>query len=165
MELKSGYRRANTYPANKRGTLRWMWKSNLPTGQFPVPATPHVCASKIQFWPAISVHTVSAQHCSPGGHAPTPPTVHPSAMNRNIYRILISTNKKHSENADTPTSATFDLVVWPWPFVKVKKADVAYCIYLGTRYDVYGFNTVTLTFDSRSSNSIGTEPVKKAISI
>ena len=36
-------------------------------------------------------------------------------------------NKKHSENADTSTSVTFDLVVWPCPFVKVKKADVIRC--------------------------------------
>ena len=33
-------------------------------------------------------------------------------------------NKKPSENADTSTSVTFDPVEWPWPFVKVKKADV-----------------------------------------
>ena len=33
-------------------------------------------------------------------------------------------NKKHSENADTFTSVTFDLDVWPWLYVKVKKADV-----------------------------------------
>ena len=26
-------------------------------------------------------------------------------------------NKNHSENADTSTSVTFNLVVWPWPFV------------------------------------------------
>ena len=58
------------------------------------------------------------------------------------------TNKKYSENADTSTSVTFDLVVWPWPFVKVKKADVIWCHLLyctlvpGTRYDVYGFNTL-----------------------
>ena len=55
-------------------------------------------------------------------------------------------NKKHSENADTSTSVTFDLVVWPWPFVKVKKADVIRCaiivLHLSTRYDVYGFNTL-----------------------
>ena len=36
-------------------------------------------------------------------------------------------NKKHAENADTSTSVTFDFVVWPWPFVKVKKADVIRC--------------------------------------
>ena len=33
-------------------------------------------------------------------------------------------NKKHSENADTSTSLTFDLEVWPWPHFKVKKAYV-----------------------------------------
>ena len=37
---------------------------------------------------------------------------------------LKSHNKKHSENADT---CTLDLVAWPWPFVKVKKADVIRC--------------------------------------
>ena len=37
------------------------------------------------------------------------------------------TDKKHLENADTSTSMTFDLVVWHWPFVKVKKADVIRC--------------------------------------
>ena len=37
------------------------------------------------------------------------------------------TNKKHSKNADISTSVTFDLVVWPWLFVKVKKADVIRC--------------------------------------
>ena len=36
-------------------------------------------------------------------------------------------NKKHSENADTSTSVTSDLVVWPWPIVKVKKTDVNIC--------------------------------------
>ena len=39
-------------------------------------------------------------------------------------------NKKHSDNADTSTSVTFDLVVWPWPFVKVKKTDVIRCRFL-----------------------------------
>ena len=46
--------------------------------------------------------------------------------------ILISTfhhNIKHSENADTSTSVTFDLEVCPWPFVKVKKADVIRHLY------------------------------------
>ena len=33
-------------------------------------------------------------------------------------------DKKHSENADISMSVTFDLEVWPLPFVKVKKADV-----------------------------------------
>ena len=36
-------------------------------------------------------------------------------------------NNKHSENADTSTSVSFDLVVWHWPFIKVKKADVIRC--------------------------------------
>ena len=53
----------------------------------------------------------------------------------NKYNTLLSfieknnkgKNKKHSKNADTSTSLTFDLVVWPWPFVKVKKADVIRC--------------------------------------
>ena len=40
---------------------------------------------------------------------------------------FIIKNKKHSENADTSMSVTFDLVVWPWSFVKVKKADVIKC--------------------------------------
>ena len=51
--------------------------------------------------------------------------------------------KKHSENADTSTSVTFDLVMWSCPFVKVRES---WChkmslmvLYLGTRYDVYGF--------------------------
>ena len=39
-------------------------------------------------------------------------------------------NKKHSENAGTSTSVTFDLVVWPWSVVKVKKADVVRCRFL-----------------------------------
>ena len=42
----------------------------------------------------------------------------------------INNNKKHSENADTSTSVTFDLLVLPWPFVKVKKADVIICHFL-----------------------------------
>ena len=33
-------------------------------------------------------------------------------------------DKKHSENADTSTSVTFDLELWPWPSVKVKKVYV-----------------------------------------
>ena len=41
-----------------------------------------------------------------------------------IICIKNSPNKKHSENADTYTSVDFELVVWHWPFVKVKKADV-----------------------------------------
>ena len=36
-------------------------------------------------------------------------------------------NKKHSENSDTSTSATFDLEAWPWTYVKVKKAYVIRC--------------------------------------
>ena len=35
--------------------------------------------------------------------------------------------KKHSENADNSTSATFNLDVRLWPFVKVKKAIVIRC--------------------------------------
>ena len=33
-------------------------------------------------------------------------------------------NKKHSENAGTSMSVTFDLEMRPWPFIKCKKADV-----------------------------------------
>ena len=36
-------------------------------------------------------------------------------------------NKKHLENADTSTSVTFDLDMWPWPYFKVKKAYVIRC--------------------------------------
>ena len=39
-------------------------------------------------------------------------------------------NEKLPENAHTSTSVTFDLVVWPWPFVKVKRADVIRCLLL-----------------------------------
>ena len=39
-------------------------------------------------------------------------------------------NKKHSENADTSTSVTFDLDVWPLYYVKVKKAYVIRCCVL-----------------------------------
>ena len=39
-------------------------------------------------------------------------------------------NKKHPENADTSTSVTFDLDVWPWPYIKVKKAYVIRCCLL-----------------------------------
>ena len=39
-------------------------------------------------------------------------------------------NKKHSENANTSKSVTFDLEVWPLPFFKVKKADVIICCLL-----------------------------------
>ena len=46
------------------------------------------------------------------------------------YKIVERINKKHS---DTSMSVTFDLVVWPWSFIKVKKADIIrrhllYCI-------------------------------------
>ena len=55
-------------------------------------------------------------------------------------------NKKQSENADTSTPVTFDLVLWPWPFDKVKKANVIRCalivLHLSTRYDDYGINTL-----------------------
>ena len=44
-------------------------------------------------------------------------------MNENKHEQPRVVNKKHSENADTSTSVIFDLVVWPWPYVKVKKAD------------------------------------------
>ena len=37
-------------------------------------------------------------------------------------RLHTKKDKKHSENADTSMSVTFDLDVWPWPHVKVKKA-------------------------------------------
>ena len=58
-----------------------------------------------------------------------------------------NTNKKHSENADTSASVTFDLVVWPWPFVKVKKADVIRCCFLyytlvSRTSEVYRFNVL-----------------------
>ena len=43
------------------------------------------------------------------------------------YEKKHSNNKKHSENTDTSTPVTFDLVVCPWPFAKVKKADVIRC--------------------------------------
>ena len=36
-------------------------------------------------------------------------------------------NKKHSENEDTSTSVTFNLDVWFWPYLKVKKAYVMRC--------------------------------------
>ena len=36
-------------------------------------------------------------------------------------------NKKHSENADTSLSVTFDLDVWPWPYFKDKIAYVIRC--------------------------------------
>ena len=39
-------------------------------------------------------------------------------------------NKKHSENADTSTSVTFDIDVWRCPYVKVKKAYVIICCLL-----------------------------------
>ena len=39
----------------------------------------------------------------------------------------LTNNKKHSENVDTSTSVTFDLELWPWPSVKVKKAYVIRC--------------------------------------
>ena len=46
-------------------------------------------------------------------------------------------NKMHSENADTSTSATFDRGVWPWLFVKVKKADVIrYRLLLSVTFDL-----------------------------
>ena len=40
----------------------------------------------------------------------------------NTHCLLQKTivNKKQSENADTSTSVTFDLELWPWPLVKVK---------------------------------------------
>ena len=44
-----------------------------------------------------------------------------------LLRMLNKTwrnNKKHPENADTSTSVTFDLDVWIWPYLKVKKAYV-----------------------------------------
>ena len=41
----------------------------------------------------------------------------------NFRKMTISpTNKKHSENADTSTSVTFDM--WCWPYDKVKNAEV-----------------------------------------
>ena len=36
-------------------------------------------------------------------------------------------NKKHSENADTSTSVTFDLELWPWTYFKVGKAYIIRC--------------------------------------
>ena len=44
-----------------------------------------------------------------------------------LKKSISDQNKKHSQNADTSTSMTFDLVVWHWPFIKVKKADVIRC--------------------------------------
>ena len=44
---------------------------------------------------------------------------------RMTMNLLI--NKKHSENADNSTSVIFDLELWPWPSVKVKKAYVIRC--------------------------------------
>ena len=63
------------------------------------------------------------------------------------------TNKKHSENADTSTSVTFDLELWP----RLMSLDVVYCIYIGTRYDVCECNSLRhmtissffVTFDFR----------------
>ena len=39
-------------------------------------------------------------------------------------------DKKHSENADTSMSVTFDLYVWPWPYFKVKNTYVIRCRFL-----------------------------------
>ena len=44
-----------------------------------------------------------------------------------VWAIINIFNKKHSENSDTFTSVTFDLGVWPWPYVKVKKTYFIRC--------------------------------------
>ena len=56
-------------------------------------------------------------------------------------------NKKHSDNSETFVIFYFD--VWPWPCLKVKKAYVlghpwmsVNILYLCTRYDVCGCNTL-----------------------
>ena len=49
------------------------------------------------------------------------------AFNSRDKKKKTKKNKKHSENTVTSTSVIFDLVVWLWPFVKVKKADVIRC--------------------------------------
>ena len=56
-------------------------------------------------------------------------------------------NKKHSENADTSTSETFDLDVWPWPYFKVKKAYIIrcrllYCTLVPGMTDVCEYNSL-----------------------
>ena len=48
------------------------------------------------------------------------------------------TKKKHSKNADTSTSVTFDLELGP----RLMSLDVVYCIYIGTRYDVCECNSL-----------------------
>ena len=41
---------------------------------------------------------------------------------QNKTKDMKNRNKKHSENADTSTSVTFDM--WCWPYDKVKNAEV-----------------------------------------
>ena len=55
-------------------------------------------------------------------------------------RFCGGVKKKHSENADT--SMTFDLDVWPWPYVKkayVIRCRLSYCTLVSIRYNGYDF--------------------------